>query len=336
MKRFDINENDAGQRLDKFISKVTVGMPKSLLYKCIRQKRIKVNRGRAHEGDILSPGDVVEMYIPDEFFGAGKGVADYSRTKIVPAIVYEDADILLCDKRPGILVHLGDEGNPNRAEAAERETLLYALTALLANRGEYDPAAENSFAPALCNRIDRNTGGIVIFAKNARTLRAVNEAIREDRVTKRYLCAAHGRLGEAATLCAWHRKNHRTNTVEVTHDPLPGSKEIVTKVKPLAYNREHDLTLCEVTLVTGRTHQIRAHLAAVGHPLLGEGKYAKNAADRKLGYDAQALYSCAVSFAFPPEDPLSRLNGRVFTVDPAGIRFLALFPDFDFRRHFRE
>ncbi|MBO7405472.1 MAG: RluA family pseudouridine synthase [Clostridia bacterium] len=336
MKRFEINENDAGQRLDKFITKVTVGMPKSLLYKCIRQKRIKVNRGRAHEGDILSPGDVVEMYIPDEFFGEGKGMPDYSRTKIVPAIVYEDADILLCDKQPGILVHLGDEGDPNRAEAAERETLLYALTAVLANRGEYDPAAENSFAPALCNRIDRNTGGIVILAKNAKTLRAVNEAIREDRVTKRYLCAVHGRFREAATLRAWHRKNHRTNTVEVTEKALPGSKEIVTKVKPLAYDTGHDLTLCEVTLVTGRTHQIRAHLAHIGHPLLGEGKYAKNAADRKLGYDAQALYSCAVSFSFPPEDPLSRLNGRVFTVDPAGIRFLALFPDFDFRRHFRE
>ena len=176
----------------------------------------------------------------------------------------------------------------------------------------------------------------MILAKNAKTLRSVNEAIRGDRVTKRYLCAAHGRVREAATLCAWHRKDHRSNTVEVTDDPLPGSKEIVTKVKPLAYDAAHGLTLCEVTLVTGRTHQIRAHLAHIGHPLLGEGKYAKNAADRRMGYRSQALYSCAVSFDFPPEDPLSRLNGRVFTVDPAGIGFLALFPDFDFRRHFRE
>ncbi len=335
MKRFEINDNDAGQRLDKFVSKVTVGMPKSLLYKCIRQKRIKVNRSRAHEGDILSPGDVVEMYVPDEFFEEGKGAADYAKAKIVPTIVYEDADLLLCDKRPGILVHLGDEGDPNRAEAAERETLLYALTALLANRGEYDPAAENSFAPALCNRIDRNTGGIVILAKNAKTLRAVNEAIREDRVTKRYLCTVHGMLREESVLRAWHRKNSRTNTVEVTDSPLPGSKEIVTKVKPLAYRREYDLSLCEVTLVTGRTHQIRAHLAHIGHPLLGEGKYAKNAADRKMGYSSQALYSCAVSFRFPEDDPLSRLNGRVFAVDPAGIDFLSLFPEFDFRRHFR-
>ncbi len=336
MKRFEINENDAGQRLDKFTAKVTSGMPKSLLYKYIRQKRIKVNRARAHEGDILSPGDVVEMYVPDEFFGEGKGTADYSKSKIVPAVVYEDEDILLCDKRPGVLVHLGDEGDPNRAEAAERETLIYALTAMLYNRGEYDPAAENSFAPALCNRIDRNTGGIVILAKNAKTLRAVNEAIREDRVTKRYLCAAHGRITGTATLRGWHRKNHRTNTVEVTDAPLPGSKEIITKVKPLAYNTAEDLTLCEVTLVTGRTHQIRAHLAAIGHPLLGEGKYAKNAADRKRGYDSQALYSCAVSFVFPPEEALSRLNGRVFAVDPGNIGFLSLFPEFDFRRHFGE
>ena len=326
MRTFTINQNDAGQRLDKFASKVTEGMPKSLLYKYIRTKRIKHNGGRAHEGDVLTAGDTVEMYIPDEFFGEKSAAPDYSRVKVKPDIVYEDDNILLCDKKPGILVHLGDEGDRNRAEAAERETLIFALTAYLVGRGEYDPEAENSFAPALCNRIDRNTGGIVILAKNAETLRAVNEAIRENRVHKRYLCVVHGRLTGESTLIGWHTKDYKTNTVRVTDKKTPGAREIITKYRALAYRKQDDLTLCEVTLVTGRTHQIRAHMAHIGHPLLGEGKYAENAADRRMGFSSQALYSAAVSFEFP-EEKLSYLNGRVFTVAEAHIDFMKLFPE---------
>ena len=330
MKTFEINENDAGQRLDKFISKATVGMPKSLLYKYIRQKRIKVNRARAHEGDILKTGDTVECWIPDEFFGVEQ--ADYSHVKFVPEIVYEDENILLCDKKPGVLVHLGDEGDKNRADAAEQETLIYALTAYLVGKGEYKPDEENSFAPALCNRIDRNTGGIVILAKNAPTLRAVNEAIRENRVSKRYLCAVHGKLTGEKTCTAYHTKDYKSNTVRITANKVPGSREIITKYRALAYNREYDLTLCEVTLVTGRTHQIRAHMAFLGHPLLGEGKYAKNAADRKMGYSSQALYSSAVSFDFPENSGLAYLNGRTFRVKEESVGFLELFPGFSFSR----
>ena len=134
MKKFTVNANDAGQRLDKYLSKCTEGMPKSLLYKYIRKKRVKVNGGRAHEGDILSAGDTVELWIPDEFF-AEKSADEYapallSRVKIRPDVVYEDENILLCDKKPGVLVHLGDEGDKNRAEGSERETLIYALTAV--------------------------------------------------------------------------------------------------------------------------------------------------------------------------------------------------------------
>ncbi len=337
MKTFTVNANDAGQRLDKYLSKCTEGMPKSLLYKYIRKKRVKVNGARAHEGDILSAGDTVELWIPDEFF-AEKSADAYdsavlSRVKLRPAVVYEDENILLCDKKPGILCHLGDEGDRNRADGSERETLIYALTAYLVAKGEYVPEDERSFAPALCNRIDRNTGGIVILAKNASALRQMNEAIRENRVSKRYLCAVHGRLTGEAELKAWHRKDSRTNTVAVTAQRLPGSKEIVTRYRALTYDTKHDLTLCGVTLVTGRTHQIRAHMAFIGHPLLGEGKYAKNAEDRKLGFSSQALYSAAVSFDFPEAGDgadLTGLNGRVFRVDPANVDFLRLFPSFRF------
>ncbi len=332
MRKFTVNNNDAGQRLDKFVTKATEGMPKSLLYKFIRTKRIKLNGGRAHENDILSAGDVIEMYIPDEFFGGSTDSQDYSKVKVKPDIVYEDGNILLCNKKPGILVHLGDEGDKNRAEGAERETLIFALTAYLVNKGEYDPAAENSFAPALCNRIDRNTGGIVILAKNAPTLRAVNEAIRENRVHKRYLCAVHGRLTGEKTLTAYHTKDHRTNTVRIFDRQVQGSREIITKYRTLAYNGKNDLTLLGVDLITGRTHQIRAHMAHIGHPLLGEGKYAKNAEDRKMGFSSQALYSSSVEFELDGE--LSYLNGKTFTVKKDCVDFLRLFPDFSFERDF--
>ena len=331
MRTFTVNANDAGQRLDKYLSKCTDGMPRSLLYKYIRKKRVKVNGARAHEGDILSAGDTVELWIPDEFFGEGKKSEGYGKVKTVPDIVYEDANILLCDKKPGILVHLGDEGDANRAEGSERETLIYVLTAYLVNKGEYVPEDERSFAPALCNRIDRNTGGIDILAKNASALRQMNEAIREDRVTKRYLCAAHGKIPAPATARAWHTKDYRTNTVRISETKTPGAKEIVTAYRPLSYSPEHDLTLLEVTLITGRTHQIRAHLAFLGHPLLGEGKYAKNARDREMGYSSQALYSASVSFSFPQAEEgadLTALNGRTFRVAPENVAFLRLFPDF--------
>ena len=323
MREFRINKNDSGQRIDKFIAKATTGLPKSLMYKFIRTKRIKRNGGRVHEGDMLEEGDIIEMYIPDEFFDAD-GEKDYSKMKTVPDIVYEDSNILLCDKKPGVLVHLGDEGDRNRVEADERETLIYALTAYLVNRGEYDPGSETSFAPALCNRIDRNTGGIVILAKNAAALRAVNEAIRENRVHKKYLCAVHGRLIGEKTLRAYHMKDYKTNTVKIFSEQKKGSREIITKYRALKYSEKYDLTLLEVTLVTGRTHQIRAHMEFIGHPLLGEGKYGVNREDRKLGYSSQALYSYAVEFDF--SDPeFEYLNGRVFRVPDNHVKFTELF-----------
>ncbi len=324
MREFTVNANDAGQRIDKFASKVTKGLPKSLLYKFIRTKRIKRNGKRVHENDFVELGDTIEMYIPDEFFDDTPAESEYLNTKIKPDIVYEDENILLCDKKPGVLVHLGDEGDKNTANAAERETLIFALTAHLIKNGEYSPSDENSFAPALCNRIDRNTGGIVILAKNANALRLINEAIRENKVNKSYLCAVHGKLDGTKTLTAYHKKNYKTNMVTISDKKTEGSREIITKYTALSYNKEHNLTLLKIDLITGRTHQIRAHMAHIGHPLLGEGKYAKNSADKKLGYHSQALYSSFVSFNFDDE-LLKYLNRKNFSVDPKNIDFLKFF-----------
>lgn len=326
MREFTINSNDSGQRLDKFVLKTVWGLPLSLMYKFIRKKRIKVNGKRAEEKQMLSVGDTVQMYIPDEFFE--KKVKDssdeFSRVKPSVTVIYEDENIILCDKRPGVLTHTGD-GNEKRAEVSERETLIFNIKAYLCQKGEYDPDSENSFSPALCNRIDRNTGGIVIAAKNAEALREMNALIKDGGVHKKYLCAVHGFPAKKEDILrGWLFKNSKTKTVRVTDNRTVGAKEIVTGYKVLSENKKLSLSLLEVTLYTGRTHQIRAHLASVGHPLLGEGKYARNKEDRAMGYSHQALYSYKV--AFVSEDGFfAYLNGKEFTADRKNISFLKLF-----------
>ena len=233
--------------------------------------------------------------------------------------------MIIAAKRPGMLAHTGDRGEHASESLSERETLIFAIKAYLYNKGEYSPESEASFAPALCNRIDRNTGGLVVAAKNAVALRELNRLIREGLIDKRYLCAVHGRpVPPKATKKAYLRKDSVRKTVTVTEKRTEGAKEIVTEYKTLKYSKEKDLSLLEVRLHTGRTHQIRAHMAYLGYPLLGEGKYAKNAADRQMGYKYQALYSYRIGFRVP-DGPLSYLDGRYFEADRGKIDFLKLF-----------
>jgi len=328
MRRFQINENDGGQRLDKFVLKTVKGLPSSLLYKYLRLKKIKLNGKRAEGKQMLQAGDEVVMYIPEEFFEEKTGAqAELLRMKPRLTVVYEDENILLCDKAPGVLAHTGDREEAHAKELSERDTLIYHVMAYLCQKGEYDPSAEHSFAPALCNRIDRNTGGLVIAAKNAQALREMNEHIRENRLEKEYLCAVHGKMSaREETLRGYLFKDSKTKTVTVRSHKTTGAREIITKYKTLAYSPEHDLSLLGVTLVTGRTHQIRAHMASIAHPLLGEGKYGVNRGDRALGYAHQALYAYRLRFHIR-EGLLSYLDGRSFTVNADHIRFLSLFGD---------
>ncbi len=327
MLTIKLNTNDGGQRLDKFLQKSVSNLPMSLMYKYIRTKRIKVNGKRAKQDMKLMADDVIELYIPEEFTSDKKAEAapDFSLVSEKPAVVYEDDNIIICDKRPGLLSHTGDKEENNSASLSEKDTLIFIIQAYLAGKGEYDPKTELSFAPALCNRIDRNTGGLVIAAKNAEALRDMNELIREGAVKKQYLCAVHGRpVKSSATLRGHLFKNSKTKTVTVYGAPRRGSKEIITSYKTLKSNPALDLSLLEVTLGTGRTHQIRAHMASVGHPLLGEGKYAENKNDRKLGYKHQALYSYKVTFD-KNTTSLSYLGGKVFEAEHENIKFLELF-----------
>lgn len=312
-----INRNDAGQRLDKFLSKAVKAMPKSLMYKGIRTKKIKVNRKRAEIGYILEEGDTVELFISEEFFS--DNASDSAFMKLTPKldIVYEDENIMLLDKRPGLIVHSDNEEDVN--------TLISHVKAYLYRKGEYNPEDEQSFAPALCNRIDRNTGGIVIAAKNSEALRIMNEKIRNDELSKFYLAAVHGHMPKKAdTLHGYLRKDQANNIVDISTVKKPGYKEIITKYRVLDEN--NSLSLVEVELVTGRTHQIRAHFSSIGHPLLGDGKYGVNRDDKKLGYKFQALYAFRLEFHFRTDSgALSYLNGKSFSIDKSKIWFLEEF-----------
>ena len=317
MKELIIGQNDAGQRLDKFLTKAVGTMPASLMYKAIRTKKIKVNRKRAEIGKILTEGDTIQLFLPDDLFpDESDTTSRLARLKPAFSIVYEDENILLCDKPAGLTVHEDDEG--------DRNTLIDQIQAYLFQKGEYDPRAEQSFAPALANRIDRNTEGIVIAAKNAAALRELNDLIRERRLTKQYLAAVHGRPEkESGTLRGYLFKDSASRTVTIRKKPFPGGKEILTKYRVLDEN--NGLSLLEIELLTGRTHQIRAHIASIGHPLLGEGKYGVNREDRKQGYRFQAL--CAYRLTFHGGALLSYLNEKTFSVPAGKISFLSLFPN---------
>lgn len=318
MRILKVGRNDAGQRLDKFLTKAVRGLPASLMYKYIRTKKIKLNRARCEQGVILKEGDEIQLFIRDEFFDSPER-DDGALSAIIPklSIVYEDNNIMLLNKRPGVLVHEDSDGGEN--------TLILHIKAYLYQKGEYDPAGEQSFAPALCNRIDRNTGGIVIAAKNAEALRIMNEKIRNGEIGKYYLCAVHGVPKQReATLRGWLRKDAENNMVDISDVKRPGYKEIITKYRVL--RSRGDCSLLEVELLTGRTHQIRAQLAHAGYPLLGEGKYAVNRDDRRRGYKYQALYAYRLRFNFGGEDGvLGYLRGREFRLPDAEIWFLKDF-----------
>lgn len=307
MKTVTVAKNDAGQRLDKFLAKTFRQMPASIMYKHIRQKDIKRNGKRCQISDRLEPGDVITLYVKDEFLEETPPVYDFLSASKRLDIVYEDDHLLLLNKKAGLLVHPDDK--------EYRDTLIFRVQRYLYEKGEYDPARENSFVPALVNRIDRNTCGIVIAAKTAEALRVLNEKLKQREIHKFYLCIVHGKMPRKEdTLEGFLEKNEAQNRVYISDKAKTGARTIATRYRVL--EEKNDLSLLEIELLTGRTHQIRAHLASIGHPLLGDGKYGSNALNKGTGFSKQALCSYKLIFDFTsPAGELDYLNGREFYLD---------------------
>lgn len=302
-----VTKNDAGQRLDKFLTKTYRNLPMSLLYKAVRKKDIRLNGKRCEASSRLNEGDQIYLFLPDDALEIAPPTYEFMHASKQLDIVYEDEHVMLLNKKAGLLVH------PDEREFAD--TLIFRVQRYLYEKGVYNPADEQSFAPALVNRIDRNTSGIVIAAKTAAALRILNQKLKEREIEKYYLCIVHGKMPKAEdTLEAFLEKNESQNRVYISNTQKQGARTIRTRYKVL--EEKNGLSLLEIHLLTGRTHQIRAHLASIGHPLLGDGKYGTNTLNKGTGFNKQALCSYRLQFAFTSDaGELNYLNGKEFVLD---------------------
>lgn len=312
MKSFTAGPNENGVRLSRFVEGVTKDMPRSMMYKAFRNKRIKVNGKRAEPDTRLSAGDLIELYINDEFFPVGKPTAKTAKPRRQPpvTVVYEDENFAVLYKPAHLLCHSDRTGDAN---------LVDAFASYLEAKGEYDPHAEKRFAPALCNRLDRGTEGLVLAAKSYAALRDLNAIIRDDMMKKEYLTITVGAPPQGRFV-AWLQHSEKNNKVRIHARESEGYKQIITEVTVI--RQAGPFALCRIGLITGRTHQIRAHLAYLGRPVLGDIKYGNRKMNERTGTKTQALCAVRVTFLdIPEENTLHYLSGKVVKLkDPQIIK----------------
>ena len=305
MKEILINNNDEGQRADKFLLKYFNKAPKSFIYKMLRKKRIKLNNTKAEGNEILKLGDKIQMYLGDDTVDSFVEKKEIVKRPFDLDVIYEDKNILVVNKRSGVLSHAQNED--------DKDTLIDYILTYLYEKGDYNPDTEKSFVPAICNRLDRNTSGIVVAGKTADALRQINSAIRQKGLGKYYLTVVLGEIKKVGELRDFYEKDGDLNKAVVGS----GKSEIVTKYKPLASNGKY--TLVEIELITGKSHQIRVHMSSIGHPVLGDSKYGDSASNltikKKYNIKNQILHAYKIEFDML-EDDLEYLNKKVFKSNP--------------------
>jgi 23S rRNA pseudouridine955/2504/2580 synthase len=307
MKELIITPNEAEQRIDRFLKKFIPKASKGFIYKMIRKKRIKINGVRVSPDYILQIDDTIQLYLSEDTIEGFRDIKQIISFEQLMDIVYEDDNILLVNKPKGLLVHGDYKENKN--------TLINQIYYYLNKKGTYKPKEENTFSPACCNRLDRNTSGIIIVAKNYPSLQAVNSMIKEDKIVKKYLALVKGRLYKKEDLKGFILKDRKTNKVEIIPQEKKGSKFIHTKYNPIIHNE--NFTLLEINLITGRSHQIRAHLASEGYPIIGDYKYGNKEVNSifydKFKLNSQFLHAYFIQFQKCPSF-LTYLEGKSFKV----------------------
>lgn len=304
MKEVKIRKNDSGQRIDRFLRKYLSKAPRSFIYRMIRKKNIKLNNNRVKPEKILKEGDVIQFYLADKTIEKFVEEKEKINSYIKLDIIYEDKNIILINKPKGILSHAANNNVDN---------IVDSMVKYLIDKGDYNVKKEKTFTPAICNRLDRNTSGIIIGAKNYFTLKIINEAIRKGDIKKYYKAMVIGELDKEIKLKDYLVKNKVDNKVTVLEEKVKGAKKICTQIKPLKIGK--DYSLIEINLITGRTHQIRAHLASIGYPIIGDIKYGNkdmnNYFKRDYNLENQFLHSYKIIFNNLP-DNLEYLNKKEF------------------------
>lgn len=304
MQSLIVTQNEAGQRLDKLLSKYLNLAEKSFLYKMMRKKNIVLNGKKCDGSEKLVQGDEVKLFLSDETIGKFSQVKLPEVKKVSLNIIYEDEHILLVNKPAGMLSQKARESD---------ESLVEYMIDYLVSSGQLSTEQLRSFRPSVCNRLDRNTSGLVVGGKSLAGLQLMSASFKDRSIHKYYQCVVKGKISERQVITGYLTKSETSNQVTVHKQQVPGSVPIVTEYEPVQYHEGY--TLLRITLITGRTHQIRAHLSSIGHPIAGDYKYGDSRvneeAKRLYHIHSQLLHSYQVIFPELPE-PLSYLSGQSF------------------------